>query len=393
MSALRLAASVATLLCAVAGGVRAAEPVPADAPIPTVEPSPIEDGRIEDGRIEDGRLLAFRSPRVKAVEVESPKVDFFRSTLGGMLVMMRETYVVTFETEQGQTGKLLLMVNATANTERPFEDESEAAVRKDVVKAAKYHPIYADAVRIDGAWFTTTGYGPKSGDEWSSANYFGRRHGISYMLMASYLAERTPVADMRAVMESVALLETPMRGDVAIYRDFLARAVSLSGLASHFGPVPVPGGKRFTLDSMTPIPRPDGDGGGAGYHRVEYERVGNGWLSVLCLPDGGLGRDRLEQMLLSGDSISDVRAEPPLDTPAGQIRRSLFQRRVLQGGRVQGRAWTAYRDGTLFEITTDGDPTGGDVDAIVAALSDPARTCVPIPPPPSSAPAASPAAP
>lgn len=383
MTGRRLTASVATLLCVVAGVVRAAEPVPADAPIPTVEPSSIEAGR----------LLAFRSPRVKAVEVESSKVDFSRSTLGGMLVMMRETYVVTFETEQGQTGRILLMVNATANTERPFEDESEAAVRKDLAASAKYHPVYADAVRIDGAWFTTTGYGPKPGDGWSKANYFGRHHGVSYMLMASYVSERTPVADMRAVMESVALLETPMRGDVAIYQNFLARAVSPSGLASHFGPVPVPRGKRFTLDSMTPIPLPDGAGDATGYHRVEYERAGHGWLSVLCLPDAGLGRDRLEQMLLSGDAISDVRAEPPLETSAGLIRRSRFQRRALRGGHVPGRAWTAYRDGVLFEITTDGDPAGGDVDAIVAALSDPARTCVPIPPLPPSASAASPATP
>jgi hypothetical protein len=371
MSARRLAASFAALLCLVAGAARPQTPTPDDAPIPTAELSPIEDGR----------LLVFRSPRVKAVEVESPRVDFSRSTKGGMLVMMRETYVVTIATDGGTIGRILVMVNATANTERPFADESEAEVRDDVKKSAKYNPAYADAVQVGGAWFELSGYAPRPGDVWSSANLFGHRNGISYMLMASFLAERTPDAEVRAVLESVEFAASPVREDVAIYRDFLARAVSPSGLASQFGPLPIARSKRFTLDSLTPVPTMDGAGnpGAASYHRAEYERYGgDGWVSLLCLPDDGLGRDRLERALLSGDVISDVQAQPSLDTSVGEIRRKTFRRRALGGGSVPARAWTAYRDGVLFEITTDSAPTGADAEAIEAMLSDPSRRCEPL---------------
>ncbi len=296
-----------------------------------------------------------------------------------MLVILRETYVLTIETASQSTETIMLTVRAITNTERPFADESEARVRESVKQSAQYNPIHADAVQIDGAWFELTAHGPGSGKPWSTANYFGNRNGISYMLNATFKPERTSVDDMRAVIEHVAFAVAPVRDDVTTYRDFLTRAVTPQGLSSQFGTLPIARSKRFNLDSMIRIRVPDGTGplGAAGYHRVEYERSG-GWLSMLCLPDGKVGRDELEKKMLSGDAIWAVEAQPSLDTPAGEIRRKTFQRRALGGGSVPARVWTAYRDGTLFEITTDASPTKADVQAIEAILSDSSRRCDPL---------------
>jgi len=367
MTVRRLAACAGALLCVLVGATGAQEPALPEGPIPIADAVTIEQGR----------LLAFRSPSVKAAKVELTKVDFSRSTLGGMLVLVRENYLLTIETAPGKTGQVFVMVTAIANTLRPFLDESEAAVREDVKNSAKYRPVHADAVRLDGGWFQLSEYAPSPRNAWSTADYYGHRNGLSYMLKASFVAAQMPAANLREVMQSVEFATAPVRDDIAIYANFLAGAVSPSGLASQFDSVPVARSKRFRLANMTPIPALDGSGGvGAeAHHRAEYERIGGGWLTVLCLPDGGWGRDRLEQILFSGDAISGVETLQALTTPAGEIRRRSFQRRTLDGGYLPARAWTAYRDGVVFEITTDGAPTKADSEAIVAALSDPSRRC------------------
>jgi hypothetical protein len=351
-----------------------------------------------------GHLAVFPSPRVKAIETEWRRVSFVPLGKGGALISVNDRYVLSVETGRGNTAFVAIFADAEINTAQPYADESEADIRKKLKDSEKYKPQFAEAVRIGGVPFRATGRGPQGEKTpWSSINYFGRQQGMAYKLIADYMSQQIATEVVREVMETADVPPAPAQAALAAYRDFLATAVSSAGVMSNFGPLPLADLEAYRLDRMramrAPAATPGAQSPTEGHYRIEYVRKDGGWISALCVPAPGVSRDALEQALFSGDVVSGLQRLSASDTASGEVRAFSFQRRALYGGSVPARAWTAYRDGTIFEISASVDIADKAGDALVAALSDPSRRCgpvaLPLAPsaPASNAPAPAPRAP
>jgi hypothetical protein len=222
-------------------------------------------------------------------------------------------------------------------------------------------------------------------------------------LIADYMSQQIATEVVREVMETADVPPAPAQAALAAYRDFLVTAVSSAGVMSNFGPLPLADLEAYRLDRMramrAPAATPGAQSPTEGHYRIEYVRKDGGWISALCVPATGVSRDALEQALFSGDVVSGLQRLSASDTASGEVRAFSFQRRALYGGSVPARAWTAYRDGTIFEISASIDIADKAGDALVAALSDPSRRCGPVAlprapsAPASNAPAPAPRAP
>lgn len=330
-----------------------------------------------------GLLVDLQAPQVVGVETGNRRVMFSESTKGGMLVTVMDYYAFEIGDDRGGKARIALNVIAIANTRTPFADESEADVRDDVKEHARNGASFAEAARIDGAWFEELGFG--SGDIRKSLDtilYTGHRHGVSFLITAGYLSERISTETVRALVRTMIFDEATLGRTIAEYKSMLASAVAPAGMTTGFGPFPLRPRKGDALDEMYAMrlpgvrtaPAPAG-----GYYRIEYDRGRNGWMGAMCMPDGGLRREAFEEDLLPGGKIEDLRTLPPLQTPAGEIRRHAFVRVPGYGKPAPALAWTAHRDGTVFHVFSDADAPKADVEALVAAISDPSRRCEPWP--------------
>lgn len=330
-----------------------------------------------------GLLVDLQAPQVIGVETGNRRVMFSESTKGGMLVTVMDYYAFEIGDDRGGKARIALNVIAIANTRTPFADESEADVRKGLKAHATSGAGFFEAARIDGAWFEEMGFA-SSGTHKSLDNilYSGHRYGVSFLITAGYLSERISTETVRALVRTMTFDEATVGRTIAEYKAMLASAVSPDGMTTGFGPLPLRPRKGDALDEMYAMrlpgvraaPAPAG-----GYYRIEYDRGRNGWMGAMCMPDGGLQRDAFEADLLPGGEIMDLRTLPPLQTPAGEIRRHAFVRVPGYGKPAPALAWTAHRDGTVFHVFSDTDAPSGDVEALVAAISDPSRRCEPWP--------------
>ncbi len=330
-----------------------------------------------------GLLVDLQAPQVVGVDTGNRRVMFSESTKGGMLVTVMDHYTFDIDDDRGGKVRVALNVVAIANTRTPFADESEADVRNDLKARATSGAGFFEAVRIDGAWFEEMGFG-LSGTHKSleSILYFGHRHGVSFLITASYLSERISTETVRALVRTMTFDQVTIGRTITEYKAMLASAVSPAGMTTGFGPLALRPRKGDALDEMYAMRLPGvrtAPAPAEGYYRIEYDRGRNGWMGAMCMPDGGLRREAFEEDLLPGGKIEDLRTLPPLQTPAGEIRRHAFVRVPGYGKPAPALAWTAHRDGTVFHVFSDADAPKGDVEALVAAISDPSLRCEPWP--------------
>lgn len=330
-----------------------------------------------------GLLIHLEAPQVVGVETSNRRISFSESTKGGMLVTVMDHY--TFELDDGRGGKARVVLNviAIANTRTPFADESEADIRNEVKESATSGAAFAEAARIDGAWFEEIGFGSSgTRKSFDSILYSGHRHGVSFLITAGYLSERISTETVRALVRTMTFDETTIGRTIAEYKSMLDSAVSPAGMTTAFGPFPLRPRRGDALDEMYAMRLPGVRRAAApvdGYYRIEYDRGRNGWMGAMCMPDGGLRREAFEEDLFPGGDIKDLRTLSPLQTAAGEIRRHAFVRVPSYGKPVSALAWTAHRDGTVFHVFSDADAPKADVEVLVAAISDPSRRCEPWP--------------
>lgn len=340
-----------------------------------------------------GHLAVFHSPRVKAIEPEWHRVSFIPMKKGA-LISITQRHVLSVETGPGRTAHVAVTVGAETRTEQPYADESEADIRKRLKDSAKYKPQFAEAVRIGDVPFTATGRGPVgTRTPWGTVSYLGHRQGMAYKFVADYMPEQIATETVRETMETADLPATSAQGALAAYRNFRATAVSSAGLMTNMGPLPLDDFDDYRLANMTALRAPAATPGAQspteGHYNIEYYRKDEGWITAMCVPvPGGHSRDEIERALFSGDVVSGLQRLSAGDIAPGEVRAFSFQRRALYGTTVAARAWTAYRDGAIFQITASVHIADKDGDALAAALSDPSRRCGPVARPPApSAPA------
>jgi hypothetical protein len=330
-----------------------------------------------------GRLIDLGAPQIVGVETGNRRISFSESTKGGMLVTIMDDYTFEIRDDRGDKARVVLNVIATANTLTPFADESEADVRNEVKESATSGAAFVEAARIDGAWFEELGFGPSgTRKSWDSILYSGHRHDVSFLITAAYLSKQISTETVRTLVRTMTFEETTLGKTMAEYKAMLASAVSPAGMTTGFGSFPLSSRKGDALDEMYAMRLPGVRSAAApvdGYYRIEYDRGRNGWMGAMCMPDGGLRREAFEEDLLPGGDIKDLRTLSPLQTPAGEIRRHAFVRIPGYGKPVSALAWTAHRDGTIFHVFSDADAPKRDVEALVAAVSDPSRRCEPWP--------------
>jgi hypothetical protein len=343
-----------------------------------------------EARDEQDNMVVFTSPLIKRTVGVPREIRYSTSTKGGQLTRVTDRYALDVLAPSGETVFVDLRVTMTSNDRTPFAAEPESKVVADLAEKAKKKSkcqgcLHAEAVSIDGAWFEALGYdtvGTRS--PLTSTSYFGNRNGKSYSLHASFIVDKIPMETVRSVVESMRLPEASAKHLTRVYEPFSRQGLTAQGLRGNFGPLARRHPERYVLEEMDALPTPGADdpndASTAGYYSFEFaDERGGKWLWMMCVPAlVSDDRDAMEQAVLSGDSVSSVKRTETIQGRHGEIRRFAYQRKALFGGSVAESGWSVFREGTLYQIGTEGRIDANEAAALIAGLDAPTLRCEPI---------------